>query len=106
MRHAGVDVPSVVVAAEDVARGKPAPDGYLQAAAALGVPAAECLVFEDAEAGLQAARAAGGAVVVVGDDGSAAAADLPRIPDYSHVTVHAAQDGVEIVFDPTGGNGT
>jgi HAD superfamily hydrolase (TIGR01509 family) len=48
-----------IVAAEDVARGKPVPEVYLRAAAALGVPAGRCLVFEDALVGVTAARAAG-----------------------------------------------
>lgn len=47
------------VGAEDVARGKPAPDGYLQAATRLGVAPAGCLVVEDSEAGIAAAIAAG-----------------------------------------------
>lgn len=50
-----------------VARGKPAPDIFLAAAAALGAEAGECLVFEDAPAGVEAARAAGMAVVAVPD---------------------------------------
>ena len=52
---------SVVVAAEDVARGKPHPDGYLRALELLdgGLVAADVLVFEDTEAGIAAARAAG-----------------------------------------------
>lgn len=49
----------VVVAADDVTHGKPAPDTFLLAAERMGVPAAECLVFEDAELGIQAAEAAG-----------------------------------------------
>lgn len=49
----------VVVGAEDYRRGKPDPEPFLTAAARLGVPANECLVFEDAEAGIAAARAAG-----------------------------------------------
>ncbi len=44
---------------EDYARGKPAPDGFLAAAEALGVPPAECVVFEDSSAGIHAAKAAG-----------------------------------------------
>jgi pseudouridine-5'-monophosphatase len=50
-----------------VARGKPAPDIFLVAAAALGVPAAACVVVEDAPAGVAAARAAGMQVVAVPD---------------------------------------
>lgn len=49
----------VVVVAADVARGKPAPDLFLLAAERLGVPPEQCVVFEDAELGLEAARAAG-----------------------------------------------
>jgi beta-phosphoglucomutase-like phosphatase (HAD superfamily) len=49
----------VVITPEDVARGKPAPDMFLLAAERMGVPAAKCLVFEDAEPGIQAAEAAG-----------------------------------------------
>ena len=47
------------VSGADVARGKPAPDIFLKAAAALGQAPAECLVFEDAPAGIAAAHAAG-----------------------------------------------
>ena len=55
---AGIDA-GVLVARDDIARGKPDPEGYRTAAAALGVPAEQCLVVEDAEAGLAAGRAAG-----------------------------------------------
>lgn len=51
--------PSIVVTADDVVRGKPAPDPFLLAAKHLGVDPNRCLVVEDAPAGLQAARAAG-----------------------------------------------
>jgi HAD superfamily hydrolase (TIGR01509 family) len=53
----------VIVAAEDVARSKPAPDGYRAAAAALGLAPAECLVIEDSVAGIEAGRSAGCVVV-------------------------------------------
>lgn len=49
----------VVVTPEDVAHGKPAPDMFLLAAQKMGVPPEQCLVFEDAEPGIQAAAAAG-----------------------------------------------
>jgi sugar-phosphatase len=51
--------PPVLVTTDDVPAGKPDPAGYLRAAKLLGVPAGNCLVVEDAEVGLQAARAAG-----------------------------------------------
>jgi HAD superfamily hydrolase (TIGR01509 family) len=54
-----------VVTAEDVRQGKPAPEVYLEAARRIGVPAAECLAFEDTDDGVTAARAAGATVVDV-----------------------------------------
>ncbi len=63
LRRAGLPVPPVLVCAEDVTRGKPSPDAYLLAARELGVAPPECLVVEDAPAGVQAARAAGMTVV-------------------------------------------
>jgi mannitol-1-/sugar-/sorbitol-6-phosphatase len=56
---AGLPVPAVFVTSDQVARGKPAPDTFLLAAERLGVDPAACLVFEDAPAGIAAARAAG-----------------------------------------------
>ena len=48
----------VVVTPEDVTHGKPSPEMFLLAAKLMGVPPEQCLVFEDAEPGFQAARAA------------------------------------------------
>ena len=63
LRRAGLPAPGVLVCAEDVARGKPSPDVYLLAASRLGAAPSECLVLEDAPAGIQAARSAGMSVV-------------------------------------------
>ena len=54
-----------VAAEKDVARGKPAPDVFLAAAEKIGVDPRECVVFEDAHVGVEAARAAGAKVVAV-----------------------------------------
>ena len=54
-----VDRFKVIVGAEDYRRGKPDPEPFLTAATRLGVGPADCLVFEDAELGIQAAEAAG-----------------------------------------------
>jgi mannitol-1-/sugar-/sorbitol-6-phosphatase len=59
LRGAGLPVPAVLVCAEDVVRGKPDPDVYLTAAALLDVLRQDCVVVEDAPAGIEAARAAG-----------------------------------------------
>ncbi len=53
------DLFDAIICFEDYQRGKPAPDPFLTAAERLGVPAGECLVFEDSPAGIQAAEAAG-----------------------------------------------
>jgi sugar-phosphatase len=63
LRGAGLPVPAVLVAAEDVSRGKPDPEGFLLAARRLGVDAASCVVVEDSFAGIAAGRAAGAFVV-------------------------------------------
>jgi mannitol-1-/sugar-/sorbitol-6-phosphatase len=65
LQRAGLPIPGVLVCAEDVLRGKPSPDVYLLAAAGLGVIPRECLVVEDAPAGIEAARAAGMEVVAL-----------------------------------------
>jgi mannitol-1-/sugar-/sorbitol-6-phosphatase len=61
----GIAPPAVVVYADDVARGKPDPEGYRTAAERLGVNAAEALVVEDSPPGIEAGRAAGAATVAV-----------------------------------------
>lgn len=73
----------VVVAAEDVGRSKPAPDGYQKAMAALGVSPAECLVVEDSQAGIAAGLAAGCVVLAV------------RAGDYGHWDQSAAHRVVD-----------
>ncbi|MGH7580005.1 MAG: HAD-IA family hydrolase [Gemmatimonadales bacterium] len=65
LRSAGLPVPPVLVCAEDVTRGKPGPDVYLQAARDLRVSPAECLAVEDTPAGVEAAHSAGMPVVAV-----------------------------------------
>ncbi|MDT5181381.1 MAG: mannitol-/sugar-/sorbitol-6-phosphatase [Mycobacterium sp.] len=62
---ARLPVPEVMVCAEDVTVGKPSPEGYVKAAAALGFDAARCVVVEDAPAGIAAGVAAGARVVAV-----------------------------------------
>lgn len=65
LAHVGLPMPETAVTAEDVARSKPAPDGFLLAAERLGAPIAACLAFEDAPAGIEAAHDAGAEVVVL-----------------------------------------
>ena len=87
----------VSVSSEEVARGKPAPDVYLEAARRLGVPADACAAIEDSHAGIAAARASGMRVVAIpnasyppGDD-ALAEADLVlgSIAELTAATVEA-----------------
>jgi mannitol-1-/sugar-/sorbitol-6-phosphatase len=66
LRAANIRVPRVLIGAEDVTHGKPDPEGYLQAAEALGVRIGDCLVFEDSVAGVEAGRASGAHVAIIG----------------------------------------
>lgn len=84
---AGLDVPPVLVTADQVARGKPAPDSYLLAAERLRVDPTACLVLEDAPSGVAAGRAAGMTVWAVTTTHGAAdlgAADAV-LPGLRHV---------------------
>jgi HAD superfamily hydrolase (TIGR01509 family) len=53
------------VSSEEVARGKPAPDVYLEAARRLGVPPERCVAVEDSHSGIRSAKAAGMLVVAI-----------------------------------------
>ena len=59
LRHCGLPVPEVLVTSDDVTNGKPDPEPYLKGAEGLRYRPAECLVIEDAPAGIQSARAGG-----------------------------------------------
>lgn len=63
LRAAGLRVPKTIVTATDITRGKPHPEPYLKAAAALGFAPWACVAVEDAVAGVQAGTAAGASVI-------------------------------------------
>ena len=65
MAAAGIPTPAVMITAEDVQAGKPDPAGYLLAAKRLGLEPRDCLIFEDATVGIQAAEAAGAALMII-----------------------------------------
>jgi sugar-phosphatase len=74
LRHCGLPVPEVLVTSDDVTNGKPHPEPYLQGAEGLGFAPVDCLVIEDAPAGIQSGRAGG--MKVVGITSTYAAAKL------------------------------
>jgi len=63
LQAAGLPVPKTMITASDVKTGKPDPEPYLKAAAKLGFPASDCIVVEDAPAGVRAGKAAGARVI-------------------------------------------
>ncbi|PMQ08407.1 Sugar phosphatase YfbT [Pseudomonas sp. AD21] len=65
MAAAGIPEPAVMITAEDVTAGKPDPAGYRLAAQRLGLAPRDCLIFEDATVGIQAAEAAGAALMII-----------------------------------------
>ena len=97
MRAAGLAVPAQKVTAEDVSASKPDPEGFLRAAELLGIAPADCVVFVDSGAGIQAGLAAGMRVVGVGTH---AAAHHPTVlvTDLSQVAVSPTADGFELTI--------
>jgi len=76
LRLAGIPTPTVLVTADDVTHGKPHPEPYLRGAELLGVAPEDCLVIEDAPAGIQSAR--GGGMKVIGLTGTYPASALSQ----------------------------
>lgn len=96
LRAVGLNAPAVIVFAGDVARGKPDPEGYLTAAARLGIDPVEALVVEDSPPGIAAGRAAGAATV--GVTSTHAAAEL-RAADVVIATLEELPDVLARDFD-------
>jgi sugar-phosphatase len=97
---AGLPVPDVLIVAEEVKQGKPAPDGYRLGASRLGFEPADCVAFEDAPAGIAAARAAGARVV--GLTTTHAARELPAveatIADFRGIDIRPDHDAFVITI--------
>jgi mannitol-1-/sugar-/sorbitol-6-phosphatase len=97
---AELPAPKFLIASEDVSAGKPNPEGYLKAAAALGFEARQCLVVEDAPAGVGAGRAAGAQVLAVTTTHRAdelAEADVV-VADLSCVSVEVGKNGIALLI--------
>jgi sugar-phosphatase len=89
--------PSVLVTADDVVHGKPHPEPFLEAARRLGVDPRRCLVVEDAQKGLEAARAAGCFTLAVVTTTPREALDADAIvTDLSKVRFEVDEDGVRV----------
>jgi len=89
LQLAGIPLPAVLITADDVVHGKPHPEPYLKAAELLGFAPAECLVIEDAFAGIRAAQGAG--MKVIGFAGTYGRGDLREadavVSGFAHLQV-------------------
>lgn len=85
LQAAGLPMPKTIVSAEDVQRGKPSPECFQLGAKRLGFDPHNCLVFEDAPAGIVAGETAGARVVVV-------TATHPHSPETSHKSINSYKE--------------
>lgn len=99
LSQAGVPVPAVFVTANDVREGKPAPECYLLGAKRLGLDPTQCVVIEDAPAGIRAGRAAGATVI-----GVATTHNLEelgeanfRLPNLTHLRAEEASERIRLL---------
>ena len=92
---AGLPEPKVFVTAERVARGKPEPDAYLLGAQLLGLAPEECVVVEDAPAGILSGLAAGSDVIAVNAPSSTPRLDEVdlQLATLTELTVEKRPDG-------------
>jgi sugar-phosphatase len=98
--HFGLPQPKVLITAQDVARGKPDPEGYRKAAASLGLAPQDCIIFEDAPAGIAAAEAAGGTLIVIASMLTGEALAGRRwITDYQQVRVTIGDPSEPIMLE-------
>ncbi|WP_165987000.1 HAD-IA family hydrolase [Streptomyces sp. YIM 98790] len=104
MAAAGLPLPRLRITAESVSASKPDPEGFLKAAAELGVAPGRCVVFEDSAAGVAAARAAGMPVVGVGRTAAGLAPDL-AVPDLSGLRVTPADGGTALRISVSAASG-
>ncbi|HDT5886642.1 HAD-IA family hydrolase [Aeromonas dhakensis] len=98
LRSAGLPLPALLVGAEDVEHGKPDPAPYLLAAERLGLAAADCLVFEDAPAGISSALRAGCRVVQVGGRQRLSPGISALIQDWRQVSVVVEAEGLQLTL--------
>jgi sugar-phosphatase len=104
LRAGNLPIPEVLISADDVVNGKPNPEPYLKGAALLKMNPAECMVIEDAPAGIAAAHAAG--MKVVGLMTTYLAAALQEadaiVPALADVSVDISNDGLTVKVDGSG----
>ncbi|MFC3396206.1 sugar phosphatase [Brenneria rubrifaciens] len=99
-RAAGLSAPQAFITAEQVVQGKPHPDAYLLGAQQLGLKPADCVVVEDAPAGVLSGLAAGCQVIAVN-----AASDMPKrdqvdlvLDSLDQIRIEKSGNGVTVIY--------
>ena len=99
---AGLPKPKFMVTSTDITNGKPHPEPYLKGAQILGATGAECVVIEDAPAGIRAGKAAGAHVVALrttaGDAELREAGADWIVQDCAELSVDPGKDGAEFLL--------
>ncbi len=100
LRTAGLPSPKTLITSSDVKIGKPDPEPYLKAAANLGFAASDCIVVEDAPAGVRAGKAAGARVIallttMIRHDLEEAGADW-IVQNCADITASSDDDGLQL----------
>ena len=98
----GIPVPERLVTADQVTRGKPHPEPFLEGAALLGVSPTECVVFEDSSSGAEAGRAAGCTVVATTFSHPAESLNAAHylVRDLTGIRVEYLGDQIVLIFTP------
>lgn len=102
LRQANLPIPRILVTADDVRQGKPAPEPYLAGAKGLGIAPKRCVVVEDAPAGIEAGKKAGMQVIgitttLTGEELIASGADLV-IDHATRLKIRGTADGRALVI--------
>jgi len=108
LQAAGLPVPKHFVTASDITHGKPDPEPYRVGALSLGLPAQECVVIEDAPAGIRSGRAAGARVIAVLTTEKAKALREAGaswiVDDLASLVGVVTSDGLELELPDDGGS--
>ena len=100
LQAAGLPKPQLLITPEQLTQGKPAPEPYLTAAAQLGLQPQQCLVFEDAPAGVTAGYAAGMRVFAITTHFMPE--QLPEADHYiaslTEIAINTGPDGFELAL--------
>ena len=94
LNAANLPSPKTIITADDITHGKPHPEPFLAGARALGFEPQDCLVFEDAPAGVTAAQAAG--CTVLGVQTTHSSLDTEMIKNLSQATFAPHADGISV----------